>query len=411
MIKKIQTRFILVTALSLILVLGFVATAINLVAATRFTYEADQKLSGLQLKDGNILSFDAISGTKQDMPWDFKTTRETPFEMRYFFVRLNTDGEVIAVNLDHIAAVGSEEAKMFAVKVSENTQTSGYQGQYRYLISNSEDGGQLIIFLDCSSILQTQRMLLFISVVIGAVSVMLILLLVMFLSTRLLRPLILNEKKQHQFIADASHELKTPLSIISANTDLVEFQSGKSEWTESTRNQVVRMDNLIRQLLNLAKSEEQAQTEFPVISISEITSQMISEFKPLAEAKEKSLYSSIEPDLKIKGDPQQFRQLLSILLDNSILHSSDQANIQLSLRPHAKELHLSVSNESAPLPETSLSRLFDRFYRPDSSRARSSGGYGLGLSIASSIVKSFRGQITARYSKGRITFEISIPCV
>ena len=239
----------------------------------------------------------------------------------------------------------TSEAGTLALQAFDSGKRSGYKSQYRYQVSEKPNG-HLVIFLDCSYTMQLQQMLLFISISVGLISMLLVLLLVSLFSTRALQPLILNEKKQRQFIADASHELKTPLSIILANTDLVEIQSGKSEWTASIRNQIARMDNLIHQLLNQAKSEEQALNDWVPVNFSRLTEELFMEFKPVAEAHGKEISADIEANLQLKGDLQRFHQLVSILLDNAISHSTDHAHIKISLSCRLKTLQLIVSNES-----------------------------------------------------------------
>lgn len=205
-----------------------------------------------------------------------------------------------------------------------------------------------------------------------------------------------NIKKQRRFITDVSHELKTPLGIISANVGVMEMIRGKDEWTESTLKQVDRLNRMIAELIELSRAEETICPEtLSDFSVSELAREASENFQTAAAAQGKKLVLKIEPDLSMRGQRDQILRLCSILLDNAVKYCLPDGTITVSLFQKKRHLCLEVQNPCEELNPEQLPHLFDRFYRTDNSRARTSGGYGIGLSIAKSIVERHGGRIRA----------------
>jgi signal transduction histidine kinase len=217
-------------------------------------------------------------------------------------------------------------------------------------------------------------------------------------------------EKQKRFITDAGHELKTPLAIISANIDVLELEAGKSEWTSSIRNQVKRMNSLVKNLLTLSRmDEERMHVVYTDFEISSCVKETAESFEAIAESNSKKYHMDIEDDIHITGDKNAIVQLTSLLLDNAMKYSDENGNISISLSK-AKNITLEVSNTSDSIPDGNLDRLFDRFYRADASRSREKGGYGIGLSVARAIAQSHGGQIEAKKDGDRtIRFVVTLP--
>jgi len=235
-------------------------------------------------------------------------------------------------------------------------------------------------------------------------------LLLVFFSRRAIRPYVENLERQRQFVTDASHELKTPLAILSADLSLMEDTYGENEWFSSAQAQVGRLDRLIKNLVELARTEETvkeaAMAEFPV---SEAAQAGVDAFRPLAESDGKALEADIVPGLTLRGVQDNFFRLFSILLDNAVKYCDPGGTIRFSLRPQGRSLCLTVSNPRAGVDAAKMGRWFDRFYRADASRARATGGYGIGLSTAKAIVTRHNGRISARYSDGTVVFTAFFP--
>lgn len=286
----------------------------------------------------------------------------------------------------------------------------GYVDHYRFGLFPSEDGGSTVIVMDCFLMLQAADNMLRITVLIFLVCALIVLLLLLFFSGRAIRPFAENLERQRQFVTDASYELKTPLSILSADLDLLSNPCGESRWLESARTQIARLDRLIKDLVELARTEERIEGDtVEEFSVTEIAQASVDAFQPAAEADGKTLVSEIGADINTKGVRDNFFCLFSILLDNAVKYCDPEGTIRLSLSQHGKNIYISVSDPCKGIDTAQLSRYFDRFYRVDPSRSRSTGGYGIGLSTAKAIVIRHHGHIANSYADGVITFTAKIP--
>lgn len=286
----------------------------------------------------------------------------------------------------------------------------GYVGHYRFGIFPREDGGGTVIVLDCFLQLQSASNMLRITVSMFLACFLIVSVLLLFLSKRAIRPFADNLERQRQFVTDASHELKTPLAILSADMGLLEDAYGKDKWLESARAQIARLDQLIKNLVELARTEEAVREgAAAALDLSEIAWASAEAFQPLAEAAGKTLRADIAEGLTLKGTQDQFFRLLSILLDNAVKYCDPGGTIRLRVFQRGRHISISVSNPCAGVDPAQLPRCFDRFYRADPSRDRATGGYGIGLSTAKAIVLRHRGRIAGRYGDGFITFTATIP--
>ena len=286
----------------------------------------------------------------------------------------------------------------------------GYVDHYRFGLFPSEDGGSTVIVMDCFLMLQAADNMLRITVLIFLVCALIVFLLLLFFSGRAIRPFAENLERQRQFVTDASHELKTPLSILSADLDLLSNPCGESRWLESARTQITRLDRLIKNLVELARTEETIEGDtVEEFSVTEIAQASVDAFQLAAEADGKTLVSEIGADINTKGVRDNFFCLFSILLDNAVKYCDPKGTIRLSLSQHGKNIYISVSDPCKGIDTAQLSRYFDRFYRVDPSRSRSTGGYGIGLSTAKAIVIRHHGHIANSYADGVITFTAKIP--
>lgn len=289
-------------------------------------------------------------------------------------------------------------------------RSRGYVDHYRFGVFPDEAGGSTVIVLDCFLQLQAANNTLRITVIIFLACVLTVFALLLVLSKRAIRPFVDNLERQRQFVTDASHELKTPLAILSADMGLLEDTYGEDKWLESAKSQITRLDRLIKNLVELARTEETIKEDaVELFSISEIAQASADTFQPLAEADGKTLTSEIPDEISLKGVQDNFFRLFSILLDNAVKYCDPAGDIHLSVSVRGRNICISVSNPCAGVDTAQLSRYFDRFYRADSSRARSTGGYGIGLSTAKAIVTRHKGRISNHYADGVITFTAVIP--
>ena len=220
------------------------------------------------------------------------------------------------------------------------------------------------------------------------------------------KPIAESYEKQKQFITDANHELKTPLTLILTNLDIVEAEVGKNEWLEDIRAEGERMNALVRQLVTLTRMDEDGKhVAFERFSISEMANDTLSEFAALAAGKGLRLSADVQPHIEYCGDEAAIRRVVSILLDNAVKYTDSGGSILLRLEESKKSVVFSTSNPCTGLDTAELDRLFDRFYRPDRSRSKQTGGFGVGLSIAQSIVEAHHGSLRAECpEEGMIRF-------
>ncbi|HIS67859.1 MAG TPA: HAMP domain-containing histidine kinase [Candidatus Gallacutalibacter stercoravium] len=431
MIKKLQRKFVLIAMGSLLAVVLVLVGTINGVNLYQVNSRIDRLLAILtdnggqfpetpkegppRPQDGGPDNPEETDGLGGLGSWGF--TPETRFETRYFTAWIDSTGQVIQIDTGHIAAVSSDEAQQYALE-AWRSGGSGYYGSYKYQVSQQEDpnspGSYLVVFVDCGMQLRQAGSFLVISCVVALCSMLVTFLLVSLLSRKAIRPVIKNMEKQRQFITDAGHEIKTPLAVISANTDVLELEGGANEWTQSIRNQVGRLNGLVKNLLALARMEEGAASlAFADFAAGEAVLDAVLPFETVAKTQGKQLKLDIQPELTMRGDEAGIRQLVSILADNAMKYTQPGDTIAISFQPSGKNAVLLCSNPCAGLPDGDLEQLFDRFYRGDASRSREDGqqrgGYGIGLSIARAIVQAHKGKITARLQNGIIHFTAVFP--
>ena len=420
MIKKLQRKFVGIAILSLLAVLILVEGGINIINICQVNRKSEALLDMLLDNDGKFPEQNKMKPSKtQDReapppeikrPEDegifgFRISAETPFETRYFSVVIPADGEAQA-DITHIASVAREEAAAFADEILKSRKSAGYTQQYRYKVKIGQDS-TLIVFVDCGNDQRSIRNFAFISVLVGTACLLLVLILVILLSRRAIRPVIESVEKQKQFITDAGHEIKTPISIISANNEVIEMCQGESEWTRSIHNQVDRLSELVENLLTLSRLDEAGERiQMELFCVGAVVSEITEGFEPLIRARKLHLECQIDETLEVTGDAKSIRHLVSILMDNAVKYTPAEGQITVVLKGQGRHVELAIHNDCAKIPRGDLTRLFDRFYRDDQSRSRDSGGYGIGLSAAQAVVQAHHGKITAKEDRNGITFSV-----
>lgn len=424
MIKRLRRKLIAACMISLAIVLAVILGGVNLMSYQKVVADADTVLALLGSNDG---AFPKIHNTENlpdgEIPMDRGTGKrdllgpkglspETPYESRFFSVDLDEDGQVIQTDTGQIAAVDEASAELYAQSALESGHTSGFLDDYRYLVLAEEGNTTRVIFLDCGRSLSSFRTTLLASVALSLLGLLAVLVLLLILSHRIVRPVAESYEKQKQFITDAGHELKTPMTIISADVELAEMECGENQWLADIRRQTERLTGLTNDLIYLSRMEEEQPPlqiiEFP---LSDVAEEMALPFLAPAKSQEKELALHIQPMLAFTGDEKAIRQLISILLDNALKYSPAGGQLELRLEKQGRSILLTVTNTTIqPVEENKLSHLFDRFYRSDQSRNSQTGGYGLGLSIARSIVLAHKGKIRAESPDGvSLSVVVSFP--
>lgn len=334
---------------------------------------------------------------------------DSSYRTRFFRVFLDEDKKVTNVNMDHIAAVDVKKAVRMTKMAMLRRGKVGLVGSYRYRKEYKDGQVRSIIFLDCKENQSFYHLAVTITITVSTLLTCLITVIFAIASKRAVRPFEINSNRQKQFITDASHELKTPLAIISANAEVLQYKGDGNEWTQNIIDQTKHMGKLINQLLVLAKLDEvQEKSEKQEADLKLLLEETIEPFEEVATQKKVTLKLHLEEGVTIRVNREQIAQLVSILTENATKYVNDGGKIvwRLTKTQHGAVLVVKNTTEKE-LPDTK--RMFDRFYRSDSSRSSKTGGQGIGLSIAKKIVDSHKGSITAKAGDGMVTFRVSLP--
>ncbi len=405
MIKKLRQKFILISMFSLTFVIAIIIGIINIHNYSSIVKRADEKLE-------LIINNNGIFPREKDnkiMPPDNKMSPEAPFETRYFSVTFNNNGEVIKVNIDRIAAIDELSAESYATSLYNNSKTKGFFKNYRYQ-SKTRDTETLYVFIDCQHDLITFREFLYASLLFSLIGTTTIFLLVFFSSKIILKPISESYEKQKHFITDASHELKTPLTVIDASADVLEMEVGENEWITSIKDQVTRLTKLTEDLLMLSRMNETNRVIFTDFSLSEVLEDSIKRFESVAISQGKTIETNIPNNISYNGEINMISQLFSILLDNALKYTNEKGLIKVSLSETEKNKKIVFYNTCENIEIGNHDYLLERFYRKDSSRNSNTGGHGIGLSIAKSIIDNHKGKINIKSDDGKsITITITLP--
>ncbi|MBR6228673.1 MAG: HAMP domain-containing histidine kinase [Eubacterium sp.] len=361
---------------------------------------------------------------RPDMERDFSA--EAPYETRYFTVFFE-NGEITGAHMDNIAALTEDQAKQKATEVLENGSDSGFlEGTYRYQISygsgqtkidtddeNSEEitYDSMVIFVNCEKRMDAFFSTLWSSVLVSLAGMIVVFFLILITSKMVFRPVEESERKQKQFLTDASHELKTPLAIIEANTEVMELESGETKWTKSNRHQVERLSGLVEQMVALTRLDESdIGGEVEEFSFSDALRETVENYQAPAEVAGKEISMEIAENLRIRTNEKNIRQLTGILLDNAVKYATEDTTIRVRLSAKGHRATLVVYNRAEDIPVGDNEVLFERFFRLDASRNSETGGSGIGLSVARSIVEKAGGKISAHSEDGQsLTITVVLP--
>ena len=329
------------------------------------------------------------------------------FQLSTFYsVTLAEDGTVLAVDDAEKGVYEEEDLIRMAKELRDGKKPSGRNGNLTYIVSRKSDY-TLVAFMDNTISESSLHMLLRNVLIIGGAAIIVLFFISLLLSKQIIRPLEENDRKQKQFISDASHELKTPVSVISANAELLSRELGENRWLSNIQYGNERMGGLVMQLLDLSRAEN-IETPTASVDFSRVVMGEALAFESLAFEKGKVIRSDIEEGISLSGNQTQLAQLVSVLLDNAVRHSTGP-EIQCSLKRHAHTAVLSVINEAEEISPEKQAHLFDRFYRVDETRNSESGHYGLGLSIAKAVAEKHGGSISVYCVDGKIRFTVSLP--
>lgn len=404
MIKKLKIKFVALAMVSLFVLLLVIITGINVINYSTVVNEADTVLSVLSQNKG---VFPDIFGDKNGrIPPQI--TQETPHESRYFSVVLDSSGNAIQTETSKIASVDKETAVQYALAAAMSGKQKGFIKTYRFN-SSVEGNTTRVIFLDYGRQLNDFYAFLYTSIVMALAGLVIVFFVISFFAGRIIKPIAESYEKQKRFITDAGHEIKTPLTIINANADVLEMDIGENEYLGEIKQQAKRLTDLTNDLVYLARMEESQSAvqkiDFP---LSDVVVETVQSFKTLALTQQKDINCNIQPMLSMRGDNKAIQQLVSILMDNAVKYSPKEQTVFVSLAKFSRQIQLCVQNATcSDVTNEQLSQVFNRFYRTDPSRNSATGGHGIGLSVAKAITNAHGGKIFARTDNGR-TFTVYV---
>lgn len=394
--NKLRKKFIYfsvgIISIVTVLIIGFV----NITIYFNLKRNSDELLKTLVENNGVMPKIAMV----ENSDYDQRVLYLKNISNRFFTVRTDVQKNIITVNTDDVFFTSAQEAVEYAKTVLSKGQSRGFYKGFKYLIEDT-DKGKLIAFVDVVKDYGVIYSNLGNSIIIGIVVLFLVALFSFLLSKKAVRPMVQAYKKQNAFITDASHELKTPLAIIKTSADVLEMENGECKWTGNIHKQVNRLNELIGNLISLTKLDESDELEKFEFSFSDILSESVSDVKDYALSLNKNIIANIEKGISFKGNEELIRKVIYILLDNSIKYAKENSDINVNLSRQNRRIVFTIENEADNLEIKNYNVLFERFYRSDSSRNSKTGGYGIGLSIAQSIVLKHRGRISADSFDGK----------
>lgn len=418
-ISRLRVKFIITTVVILTLVFGFLLLVVNQITTRETNLQVKRLLLELVEGDGVKFRKNRIVEIQEDIennhPWDMAPVGRMddrfiiyqfnqPFNSdnirNYFSIKITDDGSILDVISPFPLHYTDEEITSIATTVLDKGLESGlYQG-LGFMVVPAEYG-YLEVFADIQQESNIHSLVYKITIYTYAFSILISIVIAWFLSSWAVKPVRVAFNKQKRFVADASHELKTPLSVISANLDVLTGEVGENKWTEYIKNEISRMSKLVKDLLYLAKCDNEANKyQFTEFNLSRAVLSSILPFESTVFEQEKTLETDVEDNVTYVGDENAIKQVVVILLDNAVKHTDKGAVISVKLTVSGNKKVLTVRNTGSGISAEDQKKIFERFFRVDSSRNRETGGYGLGLAIAKSIADMHHARLTVNSVEG-----------
>ncbi len=398
MIKELRRKFICINMT--------IVTAMLLVIFGMVLYFTQENL-----EEQSLHMLKTVSETRNN---PFAPPTEKQVQLPYFYVSITAGGEFTGVYSGYLDMMDSERMEAAIAQAIQEEEQTGILKEYRLRYQKKTTlTGQSIAFVDISSEIATMENLIKTCLAIGLVSFAAFLGLSLWLARWAVKPVEQAWNQQRQFVADASHELKTPLTVILTNGELLQSpeydEAARKNFTDSIMTMAQQMRGLVESLLELARVDNGAvKMVFETVDLSELTEDGLLPFEPVYFERELELESGIEPGILVKGSRSHLKQVLDILLDNAAKYASSPGRVMVRLGRQGGSCLLSVSSPGEAISKEDLKNIFKRFYRVDQARSMNHS-YGLGLSIAESIVKEHSGRIWAESADGWNTFFVQLP--
>ena len=407
MFKQLQKSFVKSAMLSFTAVLLVVLVAVNVVNYRQTVDQVDHLVTMLVNNDGTFPDApEGGMGPKEHpdhgMPKGMEFRKDDQMATRYAVVRVAND-TVQSVDRTHLVSLDEAALKELGLRIAQGTAAKGWEGSLRYQVAKT-DTETRVVLVDANRETQQVSRLMMVTGAVFVLCLAVVYVLVRIVSKRAIRPFVENVERQQQFIANASHEIKTPLAFLSANTDLLAMTGTEAKFVDSNKRQIKRLNSLVEQMLILSRYDEgEAAATKEEVDVVAVTKAIVEEILPVLNEKGLRVEFAGEAQTLITTNKSAMTELIRILLDNAMKYTVGEPVITVE----AKRNQLAIGNETEPMTKEQVSQIFDRFYRVDSSRNRTTGGSGLGLSIAQKIAETNDVQLTAELtSETQIRFVI-----
>lgn len=406
MFKQLQKSFVKSAMLSFAVVLFVVLVIINALNYRQTIAQVDWLSTMLVENNGSFPEAPSNNGVKEHpkhgLPIGQAMRKDDELATRFATVQI-VGGEVQSVDNSRLVSVDEATLKETALQISQGTKQLGWEQNMRYRVGVT-DSTKLIVFVDANREVQQINRLLMLTSVVFIVCMGVVYIIVRRVSRRAIHPFVENVERQQQFISNASHEIKTPLAVFSANNDLLAMMGTEDKFIDSNKRQIKRLNSLVEQMLILSRYDEgEAAVTKEKVDLVAITKNVVEEISPILNEKGLQVKFIGEEQTIIVTNKDAMIALIRILLDNAMKYTVGEPMITVEARKN----QLSIGNQTEPMTEEQVSQIFDRFYRIDSSRNRTTGGSGLGLSIAQKIAEMNDVQLTAELtSETQIRFVI-----
>ena len=407
MFQQLQKSFIKNAMLSFSLVLAFVLLLVNGIYYKQTVEQIDRVAT--MLIDHNGIFPDApstnppVNFLEEFMTLGTEWKKDDQLSTRYAVVKFSNQ-QIQSINQTNLVSVDEEVLKKQAQEIKSGNVQIGWSKMLRFRLSNGNEES-LLVFVDAKKEIQQIVRLIIVTILVFFICLIGIYTLIRLLSKRAIQPFVDNVKKQQQFISNASHEIKTPLAVLSANNDLLAMMGTENRWIDSNRRQIKRLNALVEQMLLLARYDESSLTVIvEKIDLVQISKEIIDDLSPVLQEKGLTVQFQGDTSYEVNADKSSIQELIRILIDNAIKYTVIDKVITIKVTTEA----FCMVNQTEPMTDEQVRQLFDRFYRVDSSRNRTTGGSGLGLSIAQKIAEMNQLQLSSELvEQNNIQFKIA----
>lgn len=394
MIDKLKKKIFWIIQISLsVIILG------SLVIFASFSYK--------NTITSSTMLMERIEGKgSKAIEFDEHQNNQEPFEVKIegvYRIRVNKNNTILKESDDV-----SDEIKKYVTELNNKISEEGFIENYIYKIRRIGNNVKEITLIENSEVIKRLKITLIYAVAIGFLGIIITYIISKKIANIIVKPVENTFERQKQFVSDASHELKTPLAVIEANSDVLQNKVGENKWITYIKKEVQSMNKLVNDLLILARMENTNNFNNQKFDLSKEAQMSVAVFESMMYEKKIKLETNIDEAIEFNGDKGDINQIISILIDNAIKHTDENNKIVVNVEKEKTDIKIEVKNQGEPIPKEEQEKIFERFYRVDKARSHSEKRYGLGLSIAKGIVDKYNGTIKASSQDGWTSFVVKI---